>query len=346
MTHFERCMAVLNGGIADRVPVVPQAFMFAAHTAGIPIGELARSASKTVETQVISQEKYGYDGCVIDFDDASLAEACGARVIYRVDEPAIIDGATPVIGAWTDIDRLRIPNPWRDGRLPIWLEATRLLTDRIGDHVWIMGRADQGPFSLACLLRGPERFMIDLMDEESHPQIRRLIDYCRRACEQFARAQQQAGAHATSIGDAFSSPSVVSPAVYRSFALDPQIRLAKDIQETGIPLSIHICGNTNPIIANMGRTGARILEVDWQLDMAQARRAVPPSTVLMGNVNPSDPLALGSPERVFAAARRVIAATGGRGLFLSSGCALGQNTKPENLMAMVAATEQFNGVSG
>ncbi len=340
MTPLERCLAVLDGKTPDRVPVVPQTFMFAAETAGIKIGALARSAPKMVEAQVVSQAKYDYDGCVIDFDDASLAEACGAKVIYRAEDPAIVDDAEPVVQNWHDLDRLVLPDPWRDGRLPVWLEATRELVDRIGDHVWIMGRADQGPFSLACLLRGPEQLMMDLLDEENHPHVDRLIEYCRQACTLFAKAQQQAGAHATSIGDSFAGPSLISPQLFQRFALGPETKLTQEIQAAGIPLSIHICGRTNQIIGDMGKTGARILEVDWQLDMAEARRKVPATTVLMGNINPSDPLVLGTPQQVISAARQIIAATGGRGLFLSSGCALGRNTKPENLKAMVAAARE------
>jgi uroporphyrinogen decarboxylase len=114
------------------------------------------------------------------------------------------------------------------------------------------------------------------------------------------------------------------------------------VQAAGIPLSIHICGNTDGIIGDMGGTGARLLEVDWQLDMAKARALVPRTTVLMGNVNPSDPLAFRTPEQVEIQARRVIEATGGRGLFLSSGCAMGRNTPPQNLRALVAAAAKFD----
>jgi MtaA/CmuA family methyltransferase len=338
MTHLERSLAVLAGRTPDFIPVIPQTFMFAAETAGLKVGELARSAPKMVEAQVVSQARYGYDGCVIDFDDASLAEACGARVIFRTEEPAIVDETEPVVQTWSDLDKLRLPDPWHDGRLPVWLEATSRLVERIGDQVWIMGRADQGPFSLACLLRGAEQFMLDLMDEENHPQIDQLIDFCRRVGAAFAKAQLQAGAHATSIGDAFAGPSLISPELFRRFALEPERKLIEEVQTSGRPFSIHICGNTNRIIGDMGRTGARILEVDWQLDMAEARRAVPASTVLMGNINPSDPLVLGSPAQVAAAVHRVVAATGGRGLFLSSGCALGRNTRPENLEAMITAS--------
>ena len=343
MTGLQRCQAVLAGEVADRVPVVPQTFMFAAETAGIKVGELARNAKNMVEAQVISQEKYGYDGCVIDFDDATLAEACGAKVIFRECDPAIVDESELVVKDLRDVDKLKLPDPWKDGKLPVWLEATRLLNDRIGDHVFIMGRADQGPFSLACLLRGPQQFMMDLMDEEKSELIKRLIEYCRQACARFALAQKEAGAHATSIGDAFAGPSLISPAMYREFALEPEIRLTEEVQAAGIPFSIHICGNTNGIITDMGRTRAKILEVDWQLDMAAARCAVPAATVLMGNVDPSDPLVLGTPADVAAAARKVIEATGGCGLFLSSGCAMGRNTPPENMRALVAAAEKYGG---
>ena len=51
--------------------------------------------------------------------------------------------------------------------------------------------------------------------------------------------------------------------------------MTQEVQEYGIPFSIHICGNTNGIIQDMGTTGAKILEVDWMLDMKEARRIVP-----------------------------------------------------------------------
>ncbi|MGE5360639.1 MAG: uroporphyrinogen decarboxylase family protein [Bacteroidales bacterium] len=340
MNHLERCQAVLEGRLPDRVPVVPQTFMFAAETAGISVGELARSAAKMAEAQVVCQARYRYDGCVIDFDDASLAEACGAKVIYRAEEPAVVDESQPVVKDLDAVEELALPDPWRDGRLPIWLEATRLLADRIGDHVWIMGRADQGPFSLACLLRGTQQFMVDLMNEARHAQLDRLIDYCRRACAVFASAQQVSGAHATSIGDALAGPSVISPAMFRRFALAPERCLAEEVQAQGLPLSIHICGKTNRIIGDMASTGARILEVDAVVDMGEARRLVPTTTVLMGNINTTD-MAFGTPAHITAAAQQVLATTGGRGVFLSSGCALGRNTKPENLQAMVAAAARF-----
>jgi uroporphyrinogen decarboxylase len=341
MSPLERCLTVLRGGIADRVPVVPQTFLFSMETAGIKIGDAVRNACKMVEAQVVSQAKYGYDGCAIDFDDATLAEACGAKVIYRDSDPAIVDESDLALKDLRDVDSLKLPDPWSTARLPVWLEATQRLVQRIGDRVFVMGRADQGPFDLACLLRGPQHLLMDLMDEANHEAIHRLIDFGRRACALFAKAQKDAGAHATSIGEAFAGPALVSPDIFRKFAQEPATRLIREVQDYGIPMSLHICGNTSTIIGDMGRTGAKILEVDWQLDMRQARQAVPADTVLMGNINPSDPLVFGTPEQVDAAACRVIRGTRGRGLFLSSGCAMGRNTPPDNMQALVAAAAKY-----
>jgi uroporphyrinogen decarboxylase len=81
--------------------------------------------------------------------------------------------------------------------------------------------------------------------------------------------------------------------------------------------------------------------VDWQLDMSHARESVPRSTVLMGNINPSVPLVFGSPEDVDKAVKEVVEKTKGQGLFISSGCAMGRNTPPENFRALVAAARKY-----
>ncbi len=341
MTSLERCQTVLRGGIPDRVPVLPQAFLVSLQAARMRMRDVVHHAAKMAEAERMALETYGYDGCAVAFDTAVLAEACGARVVYRDEEPAVVDESDVVVKDWRDVDSLRLPDPWRDARLPIWLEATQLLAEQIGDYAFVMGRADQGPFTLACQLRGPQQFMMDLLNPEDAGPINQLIDFCRRACALFAKAQKDVGAHATSIGDAFASPNLISPAMFRRFALQPEARLVEEVQAYGIPMSVHICGDTNKIIADMGSTGARILEVDWKVDMAEARRILPDTTVLMGNVNPSDPLVSGTPAQVTATALKVIEATAGRGLILSSGCAMGRDTPPENLRALVTAAEQY-----
>lgn len=340
MNSLERCMTVLNGNIADYIPVVPQAFLFATETAGMKMKEVNFNGKNMAKAHAISQEKYGYDGCVIDFDDATIAEAIGAKVIFREDEPAIVDEHDPFWKDLRDVYDTPMPDLLKSGRICHWLEATRCLNEMIGDHVFIMGRADQGPFAVACLLRGTENFMMDLITEDKKV-IADAIEFCRKVGVAFAKLQKDAGAHVTSIGDALASPNLISPAMYMEFAWQAEKDYAAEVQEYGIPLSLHICGDTNAIIKNMGETNARIIEIDWKLDMKVAREVLPESTVLMGNINPSFPLVLGTVADVEEQTKQIIRQTKGKGLYMSSGCAMGRNTPPENLRAMIQTTRKY-----
>lgn len=340
MTSLERVQAVLHGQVPDRLPVIPQSFMFSAHTAGYSIGQINRSPRLMAESHRICQEKYGYDGCVIDVDDATLAEACGAKVNWRDDNVACVDEHHPALKDLRDIDSLRMPDPYRDGRLPEWLEITQRLCEMVGDHVFVMGRADQGPFDLLCLLRGTQTFMVDLLEEDEEV-ILHAMEWTTKAHIAFANAQIATGAHATSMGDAYASPNLVSGNVYRKFAKPFEVQVVDAVQRENAPYSIHICGDTTKIIRDMGQTGAKILEVDWKLDMGLAHRSLPESTVLMGNINPSDPIYIGTPEQVLAQCKDVIEKTRGQGLLLSSGCAIGANAKPENIAALVEAARLY-----
>ena len=339
MTSLERVQAVLNGRRPDRVPVIPQSFLFSAQNSGYSIGQINRNPRLMAESHRLCQEKFGYDGCIIDVDDATLAEACGAKVIYRPDAVAAVDEHHPAVEDLRDVPDLKLPDPARDGRLSEWMETTERLMDMIGDHVFIMGRADQGPFDVLALLRGPQDFMCDLMTEDDDA-IFNALEWATQAHIIFAKAMRDIS-HCTSMGDSYAGPNLVSPAIYRKFAMPYEKRVVDAVQTPEKPYSIHICGDATMILEDMGRTGARLLELDWKVDMGQARRVLPDDVVIMGNVNPSDPMYLGTPEQVLAQSKAIIEGTGGRGLILSSGCALGANTKPENVAALVQAAKLY-----
>lgn len=340
MTSLQRVQAVMRGEVPDRLPVIPQNFLFCAFTAGYHIGQINRNPAKMADSHRVCQEKYGYDGCVIDVDDATMAEACGARVIYRDENVATVDEHHPILNDLRDIDNLHMPNPYKDGRIPLWLETTQRLMEKIGDHVFIMGRADQGPFSLLSLLRGTENFMMDLITEDE-ATIFHAMEWATRAHTAFAKAQLAAGAHASSMGDAYASPNLISPDMYVKFALPYEKKATEQLADTGKPYSVHICGNTSSIIKQMGSIGCQILEVDWQMDLGLARKLIDEKTILMGNVNPSDPLVLGTPEAVSDLVRKCIDATKGIRYIISSGCAMGENTKPENMEALIRSAKLY-----
>jgi uroporphyrinogen decarboxylase len=114
------------------------------------------------------------------------------------------------------------------------------------------------------------------------------------------------------------------------------------LADLGIPVFLHICGNTAHIVDLMATTGATGLEVDYQHDIAFYREKVGNQICLKGNIEPSGVLYQGSPEEVREACRRAIEQSRAVGRFiLSSGCEVPRDTSPENLRALVASTKEF-----
>jgi uroporphyrinogen decarboxylase len=246
-----------------------------------------------------------------------------------------------LLGHLNDVERLKPPDP-RETRLNEWIKATRTLSREAGSRVLIIARADQGPFSLACQLRGMQDFMMEVGTGENPEGIHRLIRFSTEYVWQFARLLLEAGAHVVSIGDALASGSVVSPKTYEEFAFPYQKEIARRVHGQGGLLSIHMCGQSTGIMKKLAETGADVLEFDVQTDFKSARSAALGKSCLLGNVDTSEVLTFGSPESVREECRwRLEDVKGEGGYILSSGCALSPNTPPENLHAMVRAAAEF-----
>ena len=93
----------------------------------------------------------------------------------------------------------------------------------------------------------------------------------------------------------------------------------------------------------MATSGADVLELDHQVDLARAMACVGPSTALWGNLDPVGLLLRGCPEQVRQATLDLIHTAehaGHRRLIVSSGCTLAAGTPAENLHAMIDAVQQ------
>ena len=90
----------------------------------------------------------------------------------------------------------------------------------------------------------------------------------------------------------------------------------------------------------MLETGADIFDLDWQVDMAEAKQVFAGKATVRGNLDPAAVLLKGKPEDVYDNAANVIRfASAGGGLILSSGCDVSPGTPYENMDAMMAAAK-------
>lgn len=342
MNSLQRCLTVLHGGIPDRVPVCLENFMHAATVAGYTIPEYCQDGAKMANAHIRAWEKFGHDMIDLENGVTALAQAVGCQVEYVEDGPPWV--LAPAIESIQEVDRLKPIDPYSDATLPEMLKATRLIADELGSRVCLLAEADQGPFSLASHIVGPAEFLTALLQPKLEPWVQRLLEYTFDQVLRYARALIDAGAHLTMMGESISGPDVCSPNLYNRFAWPYQKRLIETLRTEGKEMGLHICGNATRIIGPMVDTGSIFLQVDYKIDRDVCKRAVNGKTTLIGTVDPSDVMALGTPEQVTEMARRDIEhlALGGR-FILSPGCSLPPITPDDNVMALVEAARNFGG---
>jgi uroporphyrinogen decarboxylase len=341
MSSIERTMLTLQHKIPDRVPVDLHNFQVTARMAAVgSYANFFRDGEAMAEGQIKAWKRFGHDVLIVENGTAALAEACGVNVIYQDDAAPV--AKEPAIKSLDEVDKLQVPDPYKVPILSENLKTTRIVSETIGDKAFIIGRADQGPFSLACEIRGMSEFMMDLALGEQLDKVHQLLDFCRQVTMRYALAQMEQGAHCTSIGDSPSGPDVISPSYYRQFAYPYVQRLVKDLSAKNVMLAYHICGNSTPILGDMVSSGAAILEIDQKADMQTAKAVAKGKAVLLGPVDPSGVLANGTPESVTEKAREAIKILGvGGGLILGPGCALPASTPDENIDALIEAARRF-----
>ena len=190
-----------------------------------------RDGEAMAEGQVKAWERFGHDVLLVENGTAALAEACGVQVIYQEDSAPV--ASQPAISSLDEVGKLKMPDPYQDPLLSELLKSTKLVVDQIGDQAFVIGRGDQGPFSLACEIRGMSEFLLDLALGEELEKVHQLLEFCLDVSERYCLAQIEQGAHATSIGDSPSGPDLISPKYYREFAYPYVEKLSPTPEKTG-----------------------------------------------------------------------------------------------------------------
>ncbi len=351
MNSVERTWTVLQGGRPDRVPVDLHNFLMTAEASGMDFPAFFQSGEAMAEGQIKAWQEFGHDVLILENGTAALAEACGCEVEYLAESAPVCHG--PAIKSLDELDRLEVPDPYQVHPLRENLKATRIVAREIGDKAFIIARADQGPFSLASMLLGMENFLVQLGYTQGRrgqteagtdlaKKLHRLLEFALAVTTRYGLAQIEQGAHATSIGESISGPDVCSPAAYKTYEWGYAKRMVENLQGRNIPLAYHICGDATLIVPDMVETGAAILELDYKIDMPRVKAATRGKTTILGPIDPSGVMALGTPEMVDEKCREAIEILGDEGgLILGPGCALPPKTPPENVHTMIAAAEKY-----
>lgn len=343
ITSKELVARAIRGEPTPRVATGPLAVHFCAHRLGVSLKDYTRCARTMADCVVRYYEDFRPDAVWLSADTWVTAGAMGAEIGFTADNQPMGLIGPPPINTMADVDRLPPPDPYSQARYPLMLDAMRRIVGQIGKETFIVPCFDQYPFSIACAMMGHERFMMALFDPEERPLIDALMQRAFEYAEAYAVALAEAGADLLSGGD--SPAGLIGPEPYREIAWPFEKRLVQSLQQkTGLPVSLHICGNATPYLADMAATGADVLELDENADLAEALEIVGSDVAVWGNLAPVSLLAQASPDAVRETTRQTVEqvrAAGHARFILSSGCTLAVETPAENLRAMLDVAREM-----
>ncbi|MEK7406249.1 MAG: uroporphyrinogen decarboxylase family protein, partial [Acidobacteriota bacterium] len=314
MNGRQRILAALGGEQPDRTPVMLHNFMMAAREAGFTMRQFREDPQAIARSFILAVEEYEYDGVLVDVDTVTLAGAVGVPIDYPEDAPARASGAR--LTRIEEVDELEPADIRRHWQVQVWQEAVVLLKRYFGDEVFVRGNCDQAPFSLASAMRGLQEWMLDLAAEEHEELAHKLLEYCADVTMQFLRLMAETGADMVSNGDSPAGPELISPRLYRKFALPYEKRMAECAHGLAKPYALHICGKTDRILEEMVSTGADALELDYKTGARLARDVLRGRAAFIGNLDPSGVLALGTPRLVEEKTRELVAVFAGTPRFI------------------------------
>ncbi len=103
-------------------------------------------------------------------------------------------------------------------------------------------------------------------------------------------------------------------------------------------MKLHICGNVTHLLGSLKELDADIVDLDWQVDIGNAREIMGKEVVLGGNINPvlvQD----NSEDEVYSLSKILVDKYKDQKFLLAAGCEITVLTPHKNLMAMRSASK-------
>jgi len=293
--------------------------------------EVIQSADKLVEVWSAAIREFNYDWAWLQIDDCIEFEVLG---VGCVGEGNILRATHDYLPATREtVKSLRLPDPARDGRMPIKLEALRRLKAEFGDTVCVVG-SNAAPYSSAGLLFGLETPMLLMYEDPG--LLRDTMDFFVELQSRWAVAQIRAGADAIWLGDCNAFSGMLSPAHYKDFAAEPCRKVIQAIQQAGGIVFLHNSEISIPHIELECQLKPDVVSVGPAADLKAFFDVARGKNCITGNVDPIEILMKGTPEQVEKEVERIMA-IGMRctGFMLNSGEMVPRDVPVENMHAMM-----------
>jgi uroporphyrinogen-III decarboxylase len=164
----------------------------------------------------------------------------------------------------------------------------RLLHEEIGSEQCIVGWIE-APFAEICCLFGIMEVLKLARKPDWNNLIKALMKRVLPVQLEFAKMQIDAGADIIGAGD--SAVSQIGPKRYEEACLEATQELFHSIRKR-VPVLYHVCGDNSAVdkdghdmLKLLASSGASILDIDYQVNLATAKRKIGDRICIRGNIN-------------------------------------------------------------
>jgi MtaA/CmuA family methyltransferase len=292
------------------------------------ISEALHDAKLHFKAMRFTVEELGLDTVCLTADMSLEAEACGCEISYADRAlPTVISHPVKTV---EDLKGLRVPDPYHDGRMPVFIETMKMLRD---NYTMIKVAEVIGPFTLAVQLGGAQTTYLNI---RRNPEfLKALIDLCVQVITSYAQALIDAGADIILIAE--PAGSTMSSSHYQEFS---GIYTGKIIRSLNRPVILHVCGKADHLIEKMCETGAAGISVD-EVNIPSIIDRVPKDTVVFGNISPVKTICKCTPEKIQEEVVTLLKLMDRKKEYVvAPGCDLVPETPLENIRSFVEAVKK------
>jgi MtaA/CmuA family methyltransferase len=323
MNSYERVMNRLHGKPIDRVPNFDIIMGFGAHYVGATLSQYLLDHHYMVKSNLAMVSDFDID--ILQTLTDPFRESVDFGLEVEFPEDGLPKRIRPLLAPGDDLKDVPLIEPGSGRRMSDRIEAVRMLHEQANKVVPVMGWVE-GAMAEANDLLSDSIMMTAFYDAPGW--LTALMERITEVEIAFARIQIDAGADIIGLGDAIAS--IVSPGMYRQFALPYEKRIFAAVHEKGALARLHICGNTSKILPDMLASGADFIDIDWMVNYAKAAETFGECASPVGNFDPVSVMYRGSEQMIEEAALHCLKVGGSRS-FSAAGCEIPDGTPPRNL---------------
>ncbi len=297
--------------------------------------QLCQNPELAVEVTLQPVRRFGFDAAILFSDILVIPEAMGQTYHFKETGGVQMDFA---VTSKADIEKLSVEHVVE--RLNYVEQALKTLRKELGDKTALLGFTGS-PWTLATfMMEGasvPKYSRALQLFREDKKTFFGLLEKLTAAVTAYLQMQIATGIDALQIFDSHGghlAPTEFQEASGR-WTNEIIANLGGKVPVINFSLGTH--GNWLDLIAS----GANVLGIDWQTDLAEARKIIPAHIAMQGNLSPVL-IAEATPEVVAAETKKVLEAMRGRpGHIFNLGHGLTPGAKLENIAALVDTVKAF-----